>query len=254
MKIKSSVVLFSLMVMTQSYAADLLNLTKFKATPTQRQSLCKQVPSSCNDQNWQLYQVQQQAQSFYAISGLKLYQFNQNNKSLALINQWDFSKAEPKSVTTHWTTDEDPGISDIRHLYPALFKISEQNYAIALIQSFRESYAGGAMTEEVADFFELQTDRRYQLQFSNIPFSVSRLIRACFSAEQYERAGDEHCHDEESLVLNIRYQKPYQWQMKYHYYRRLSPVSDQRPVNQRRNYILNQTNKTIKFPASWTEY
>ncbi|TCM63239.1 hypothetical protein EC844_12258 [Acinetobacter calcoaceticus] len=257
MKIKYSLMILLSIYSVHSYAdADRLDLKKYQASALQHQSLCKQIPQSCETgQDAQLYQVRQQPEQYYLIWDLKLYQLRGQNKQLQLLNQWDFSNDQAKTVTTHWTVDDEPEASDQRFIYPVLFRISAQSYAVALIQRFDEYYSGGMMTEEVADFFELKANAQSKLQFQNIPFSVYRMIRACFSEEDYLKGGDMGCHDEENLILNIHYRQPYTWQMKYHYFRTLSAASDQKPVNQRRSYLLQapQT-KSLQLPAAWHEY
>ena len=80
------------------------------------------------------------------------------------------------------------------------------------------------------------------------------MIRACFSEQDYAQS-NEQCHDLEKLVLNIEYLQVNTWRMKYHYMRTLSPASDQQPINQRQNYLLNtNTADAIQLPRAWTTY
>ena len=60
------------------------------------------------------------------------------------------------------------------------------------------------------------------------------------------------CHDQENLVLNIHYLKPYTWQMRYHYSSVLSPVLDQKAVNSRQNFVLEKgKQQTIQLAEFW---
>ncbi len=236
-------------------------------TQTQRQSLCTQLKISCEpDATWQLYQVPNDAKRHYLIAKLKLFELEKNAQRYQLRNDWDFSAYQPLSQTPHWTVDgpaekeellDQHGNfvrTDALHLYPVLFPINETDYSIALIQRWDEMYSGGGMTEEVADFLQLKPRGHYQQIFQNIPFSVSKMIRACFSEQDYATSG-EHCHDLEKLVLNIEYLQTQTWRMKYHYMRSLSPSSDQLPMNQRKTYVL-KSNKAdaIQIPSAWTAY
>ena len=238
-----------------------------QVTPVQRESICTELRISCNsDATWQLYQVPNQPKQHYVIAKLKLFELEKNAQSYQLRNYWDFSNYQPLTQNPHWTVDGPTVAEDLLdengkfvradalHLYPVLFPINEKDYSIALIQRWDEMYSGGGMTEEVADFLQLNPQGKYQQIFQNIPFSVSRMIRACFSEQDYAQSG-EHCHDLEKLVLNIEYQQANTWRMKYHYVRTLSPSSDQLPMNQRKTYVLN-ANKAdaIQFPRTWTEY
>lgn len=215
-----------------------------KITQAQRESICSQLKISCNsDATWQLYQVPNQPK-----------------------HHWDFSDYQPLTQNPHWTVDGPVAPEDLLdengkfvradalHLYPVLFPVNDTDYSIALIQRWDEMYSGGGMTEEVADFLQLNPQGKYQQIFQNIPFSVSRMIRACFSEQDYAQSG-EHCHDLEKLVLNIEYQQANTWRMKYHYVRTLSPSSDQQPVNQSKRYILKSNDpQAIQIPAAWTSY
>lgn len=237
-------------------ATEAITLQKQEMTTQKRTVLCNLIPDQCqNKPIWTLYRWAEQPQQYYLISNLKLYQLKQVKQSYQLLNQWDFSNYTPQKVSTHWMIEDIGSASDQKHLYPALFKISENSHAIALIQTFREIYSGGGMHEEIADFFEIVPHQRPKLIFQNIPFSAYRMIRACFSEEDYIKSGEGYCHDDENLILNIQYRKAYSWQMQYHYARNLSPVSDQKPLNQKKNYILQKgAQETIQFPRTWMEY
>ena len=252
----SQMLLWSSLCIPAMASAQTISFQKQEMSTQKRTVLCDLIPDQCRDTpTWTLYKATQQANHYYLVSNLKLYQLEQNKQSFKILNQWDFSKYTPQKVSTHWTTEDIDTPSDQRFLYPALFKISEKTSAIALVQSFHETYSGGGMNEEVADFFELIPQQKPKLLFQNIPFSVYRMIRACFSEEDYKMSGEGRCHDEENLVLNIRYLKPYAWQMQYHYTSVLSPASDQKAVNSRKNFILEKgKQKTIQIPKSWHAY
>lgn len=238
-----------------------------KITQAQRESICTELKISCNsDATWQLYQVPNQPKHHYVIAKLKLFELEKNAQSYQLRNHWDFSDYQPLTQNPHWTVDGPVAPEDLLdgqghfvradalHLYPVLFPVNDTDYSIALIQRWDEMYSGGGMTEEVADFLQLNPQGKYQQIFQNIPFSVSRMIRACFSEQDYAQSG-EHCHDLEKLVLNIEYLQANTWRMKYHYVRSLSPSSDQQPVNQSKRYILKSNDpQAIQIPAAWTSY
>jgi hypothetical protein len=238
-----------------------------KITQAQRESICFQLKISCSsDATWQLYQVPNHPQRHYVIAKLKLFELEQNAQSYQLRNDWDFSDYRPLTQNPHWTVDGAVTVEDLLdqqghfvradalHLYPVLFPINDKDYSIALIQRWEEMYSGGGMREEVADFLQLNPQSKYQQVFQNIPFSVSRMIRACFSEQDYAQSNG-NCHDQETLLLNIEYQQANTWRMKYHYIRTLSPSSDQQPVNQSKRYILKSNDpQVIQIPAAWTSY
>ena len=244
-----------------------LILQKQKITQVQHESLCTQLKISCQaDATWQLYQAPNQSKHHYVIAQLQLFELERFTQGFQLRNHWDFSGYLPLSQSPHWTVDgpvekedllDEHGNfirADALHLYPVLFPINDTDYSIALIQRWDEMYSGGGMTEEIADFLQLKPEGKYQQVFQNIPFSVSRMIRACFSEQDYAQS-NEQCHDLEKLVLNIEYRQANTWRIKYHYMRTLSPSSDQQPINQRQNYLLNvNTADAIQLPRAWTTY
>lgn len=250
----SQMLLWSSLCIPALASAQTISFQKQEMTKQKTTVLCDLIPDQCrNKPTWTLYKTAQKANQYYLMSNLKLYQLEQNKHSYKILNQWDFSQYTPQKVSTHWTTEDINTPSEQKFLYPALFKISEKTYAIAFIQSFHESYSGGGMNEEVADFFELIPQQKPKLMFQNIPFSVYRMIRACFSEQDYQKSGDGRCHDEENLVLNIAYLKPYTWQMQYHYSSVLSPASDQKAMDVRKNFILEKgKQEMIQIPKSWS--
>lgn len=235
--------------------AQILQLKNIKMHSQLEKEVCQSIPLDCkNKKSWSLYRVETAKDELYVISALKLYQLNKSKQGIQLINSWDFSAHVPQKVSTFWTTEEDiHEPSKDKLIYPRLFQISANTYAVAVIQSFSEMYSGGSMHEERADFFELLPKHQYQLRFQNIPFSVNRMARACFSDSDIKESKGK-CADDENLVLNIQYLKPYTWQMQYHYYRELSPVSDQQALNQRKNYVIQSIDDEIKFPQAWRSY
>ena len=245
-----------------------LILQKQKITAAQRESLCAQLKISCQpDAIWQLYQVPNQSKHHYVIAQLQMFELERGTQGYQLHNHWDFSGYQPLSQTPHWTVEGASATEDrldaqgkfiqpeALHIYPALFPVNEQAYSIALIQRWEEMYSGGGMREEVADFVQLKPQGKYQQIFQNIPFYVSRMIRACFSEQDYAQSNG-NCHDLEKLVLNIDYQQPYIWRLNYHYVRTLSPSSDQQPaINQRKSFRLTRNDpEAIKIPQAWTTY
>ena len=231
---------------------NIIDFKRIEIKAQDKKNICKVLIIECQqNEDWHLYRVKNSSNQFYVISDLKLYQLNKINKNYELLNSWDFSNYSPQKVNTFWATQGDVNEpSDHKFIYPRLFKISENTFAIALIQSFGEMYSGGGMSEERADFFELLIDSKYKLRFQDIPFSVWRMIRACFSYMDFDISMGK-CHDDETLVLNIQYLKPYVWQMNYHYYRELSPVSNNVKINERKSYKIQYLIDQIYFPESW---
>lgn len=104
-----------------------------------------------------------------------------------------------------------------RALAPALYPLADGRWAVAVLQRQFESYSGGGASFSTADFVPLDADpASAKAAYEGIPFSCSKLIRACFSEKEYKTS--KHCHDESSGSLRIAYSEPakaggpYGWQ------------------------------------------
>lgn len=167
--------------------------------------------------------------------------------------KWDLSDYRPQTQHSRWAnfgeSDEPYSLS----IFPKLFPVNEHDYSVAIIQRWFEGYSGGSLSEEVVDFLQLKKGGHYQQIFQNIPFSMERMIRACFSEEDY-RMSHGQCHDEYQLSTQIRYIEPYVWQVKYHFQADFSPASDsgKNKVSLRKNYVLKENRKdVIQLPENW---
>ncbi len=105
-------------------------------------------------------------------------------------------------------------------IFPALYPLNKNEYAIAVLNTWFTGYSGGGRFEENADFIELKPKGKYQVALKDINFSTSEMIRACFSEQDYKKS--PHCHDEKWMTLNIRFkdigQSYYLWQLNYKNY------------------------------------
>jgi hypothetical protein len=94
-------------------------------------------------------------------------------------------------------------------IYPALYPTGGGSFAIAVLSTFRDMYSGGGASFEVADFLgfigrrTVQHGTAFDAVYLGVPFSCSKMIRACFSQREYDRS--KHCHDESAGSLHIRY-------------------------------------------------
>lgn len=227
-------------------------LQKQKLTVSQQAQFCQQWAQFCEQDQASLFQVKNNPKQLYAIQALKLGEFRQDGQHFTLINQWDFSGYRPRTQVARWAMSdraEDKQLS----IFPKLFPINAEAYAVGIVQAWQEGYSGGGMSEEVVDFVELKPNGQYQQIFQNIPLSMDRLIRACFSEDDYLSSG-EKCHDEYQLTTQIMYVKPYTWQVKYHYQADYSPASDSgtKPVSLHKTYLLKENRAdAIVLPKAW---
>jgi hypothetical protein len=115
---------------------------------------------------------------------------------------WDFAGY------AHSQPTRDTGAGDTREpleLFPALYPAVNAQYAVALVRNLRESYSGGGAGFAYADFVVLRADGKYAPTplYAGVPFSCSKMIRACFSERDYKTS--RHCHDEMNGYLTIQF-------------------------------------------------
>ncbi|MFW1858291.1 hypothetical protein [Acinetobacter defluvii] len=217
----------------------------------QNQQLCELLSERCQQKpNWTLYKTAQQ--QYYLIDDLKLYQLKNENRKWRIQAKWDFSDYSAKTQTPHWATFQQDDQKNLS-IFPKLFPVSTTEYAIAIVGSWSEGYSGGGMGEEVADFLKIKNNGQYLQVFQNIPLSMYRMVRACFSEADYVEA-QGNCHDEYGLGSQIEYVKPYVWQVKYHFQADFSPVSDTgtKPINLHKTYLLKDNRADeIVLPETW---
>ncbi|MFH3639594.1 hypothetical protein WAH83_22450, partial [Acinetobacter baumannii] len=83
------------------------------------------------------------------------------------------------------------------------YPLNKNEHAIAVLNTWFTGYSGGGRFEENADFIELKSKGQYQVALKDINFSSSKMIRACFSEQEYKKS--QHCYDETWMTLNIRF-------------------------------------------------
>ena len=221
---------------------------------SQNNKFCQQLAEFCQDRKPStLYRVKGHPEQFYVIQNLKLVAIGLQQNNYKILNQWDFSKYQPLSQKSRWAFQYEGDEIENLSIFPTLFPISEQDYAVGIVQSWQEGYSGGGMFEEVVDFLQLKESGQYQQVFQNIPLSMYRMIRACFSEADYNESNGK-CHDEYRLDTQIFYVKPYTWHVKYHYQADYSPASDSgtKSVSLRKSFILNDNrDDAIILPETW---
>lgn len=225
-------------------------LQKKTLTETQKRQICQKLTEECKTQiDWRWYKAKNQTQ-YYLISKLKMFQFD---PQLQLSHQWDLATYQPRTQRARWAMDQENENEDSLYIFPKLYPINEQDYAVAVLQTWSEGYSGGGMSEEVADIIHLKADNTVEKVFENIPFSMSRMIRACFSERDYESSHGK-CHDEYNLSSWIQYQKPMDWKVKYQYDIDLSNASDSNEKSGKYTqiYSLSKVGQTIELPRKWT--
>jgi hypothetical protein len=148
------------------------------------------------------------ANDYYAIllSGPTLLTLTVDaNKHWRVKERWSLRDYRP-------TPDGDGGDrADPPHLFPALYPLGPGDWGVALLTGRSEMYSGGGASVENADFLSLKaiaasaqtSAQAAKPVYGGVPFSCSKMIRACFSEKDYKAS--KHCHDESTGGLRIRY-------------------------------------------------
>ncbi|WP_395320658.1 hypothetical protein [Variovorax sp. UC74_104] len=208
-----------------------------------RANLCSLLPQPCNAQQLGLYRPRGAAPNNYVV--LSAEPLAMARISRADARSWkldrlhdfsDYAQAQKK--------DSDASRSEARlSLAPALYPVAEGKWAVAVLQTVSEGYSGGGASFDTADFVPLEGGKAVQ---EDIPFSCSKMIRACFSEKEYKTS--KHCHDESFGSLRIAYGEtfkpgaPYDWQYTW--------VQTEWPQNEPRSAA---TTTRVLFTAKTTE-
>lgn len=209
---------------------------------TTQDQLCKQLKDLCK-KGGQWRSLTTSDQSLWVLSSRNdVAQFKPTAMGYKLIRQWN--------IVTVASDDGDHK----EYVFPKLFPLTQQRYAIAIIDQFSEMYSGGGANIEQASFYELKDLGQIHRFIENYPFSFNRMVRACFSEQDYKRAKDQ-CHDEDGLSLDIRPLKPMLWQFRYRYRLDVSPASDSGEKSYKGsrdlNIDLNRVPKQPNIPQNW---
>jgi hypothetical protein len=182
--------------------------------PEWRTRVCALLPQPCDAQALGLYRLRGAAASDFAVLSaeplaMARIRRDKDTKAWQLERLHDFS-----AYVASMKKDAGTGMSETRlSLAPALYPLAEGQWAMAVLQTVSEMYSGGGASFSKADFVPLDDTRPVH---EGIPFSCSKMIRACFSEKEYKSS--KHCHDESSGSLRIacgeaaRPGGPYAWQ------------------------------------------
>ncbi len=234
-----------LMAITITASAAPFNILEFKKNQLntiEQTQICTQLKLLC-DQTEQLRSLKAPDHKLWLLKNDRIAVFQTSPSGLKLDGQWQLPLA------LEHTNDDDSSF-----IFPKLFPMTPTRYAVAVIAPFSEMYSGGGASIERASFYELLEQGKTQRFITDYPFSFTRMIRACFSEQDYEQAKDR-CHDEDGLSLDIRPIKPMLWQFRYHYHLDISSVSDSGEKSYKGsrnlNIDLNQAPQQPNIPDDW---
>lgn len=239
------ILVVSLSCFSTSIIAAPLQILEFKKgqlNQAEQKQICEQLRDVCQQQT-PLRSLKTADQKLWLLLGDQIAQFYPSATGLKLKNKWHVDLA----------TDEDD-TSDGQFIFPKLFPMTESRYAIAIIERSSEMYSGGGAGMERASFYELKESGQTHRFIENYLFSFNRMIRACFSEQEY-KSSQGKCHDEDRLSLDIRPIKPMLWQFRYRYSLDVSPVSDSGEKSfkgsRNLNIDLNKAPQQPNIPANW---
>ncbi|ENV64939.1 hypothetical protein F949_00332 [Acinetobacter junii NIPH 182] len=220
----------------------ILEFKKGKLSQVEQMQICEQLKGVCPQKaQWRILKTEDQ--NLWLLSGSDIAQFRLSTTGLKLTHQWRIQLAPSEEMAR-----------TSQYIFPKLFPMTENRYAIAQIDTFSEMYSGGGAGIERANFYELKDSGQTHRFIENYPFSFNRMIRACFSERDYETSKGK-CHDEDSLSLDIRPLKPMLWQFRYRYSLEVSPASDSGEksfkCSRNLNIDLNKAPQQPNIPAHW---
>lgn len=221
---------------------EILEFKKGQLSQVEQTQICEQLKGVC-PQKAQWRSLKTADQNLWLLSGSDIAQFRLTTTGLTLTHQWRMQLAASEEMER-----------TSQYIFPKLFPMTENRYAIAIIDTFSEMYSGGGAKIEQASFYELKGSGQTRRFIENYPFSFSRMIRACFSERDYETSKGR-CHDEDGLSLDIRPLKPMLWQFRYRYHLDVSPASDSGEKSfkgsRNLNIDLNKAPQQPNIPEAW---
>lgn len=220
----------------------ILEFKKGQLSQVEQTQICEQLKGICLQQaQWRSLKTGDQ--NLWLLSGSDIAQFRLSINGLKLTHQWRIQLAPSEEMERK-----------SQYIFPKLFPMTENRYAIAQIDTFSEMYSGGGAGIERANFYELKDSGQTHRFIEDYPFSFIRMIRACFSEHEY-KSSQGKCHDEDSLSLDIRPLKPMVWQFRYRYSLDVSPASDSGEKSfkgsRNLNIDLNKAPQQPNIPAHW---
>lgn len=191
-----------------------LPLIPVKITQQALQNICFSIKITCRGDALGLWQLKNDRAVYYLIDNTpQMIKLQKSNGQYKVVDQWNFKDYQHSNQAPVHDDLAPEGLS----IYPALYPLNKTERAIAILNQYFTGYSGGGAHENVADFVRLEAKGKYQVALKDIPFSYSRMIRACFTEQEYKTS--PHCHDEEWGILQIEFkdigQKYYQWTLNF---------------------------------------
>ena len=190
-------------------APDTLNAVVLKPAHEARvskgliKSICAGLSTPCNPTSTSAF-------ISHPVSQSKIYLIDANRPMLVI---WEAPSPNNASNAHYWDFStyrhsyppvSDGGDPKPLEIYPALYPIGNDRFAVAIVSVSNEMYSGGGASFSVADFVALNDNKtKHDVLYPSVPFSCSKMVRACFSEREYKTS--RHCHDESSGYLTIQF-------------------------------------------------
>lgn len=164
--------------------------------------LCAVLPQPCKPDRLMLYRARDAAPGDYIALAETPLAMARVQRSAG--GAWRVQQLHDFTGYRHSQADD----SDARlSLAPALYPLAEGRWAVAVVSTVREMYSGGGANFGTADFVPLDVPvPGAKAAHASVPFSCSKMVRACFSEKEYKTSA--HCHDESEGSLRIAYDAP----------------------------------------------
>ncbi len=220
---------------------DILDFKPHSWSLVEAKQLCQQNKVFCSDAT-KVRRIDLK-EYIWVLSDETVAYFQRSSKGLKQLNSWHIK-----------TKNNDENEQMKTFIYPRLFPMSQQRFAIALINESSEYYSGGGAQIQRVDFYALDKSNQARRFIADYPFYFSRMVRACFSYEDYQKAQDQ-CHDLDGLEVDIQVKQAMKWQFRYQYFQEVSPVSDSilKSSHQRKTITidLNHPPNVLSLPEAW---
>ncbi len=138
---------------------DILAFKKAQFSQNEQNQLCAQVKELCQHRD-QWRSLKTADQRLWLLSGGDIVQFSASTTGLKLSKQWHID-----------ISSQEDGTSTGQFVFPKLFPMTQNRYAIAVIDTFSEMYSGGGAGIERASFYELKDSGNTHQFIKNYPFS-----------------------------------------------------------------------------------
>jgi len=182
-----------------------------------RAHLCALLPQPCDPTKLTLHRPRGGAAGDYMVLSETPLAMARLQRG-AQATEWKLDRLHDFTAYAGSVKEGEAGNGEVaRTLAPALYPLADGRWAAAVLQRQSESYSGGGASFVTADFVPLDAKPQSTIAaYEGIPYSCTRMIRACFSEKEYKTS--KHCHDESSGSLRIAYDEParaggpYDWQ------------------------------------------